>query len=69
MQNKAESLSKDLSKIMKDSANSITEFEKALMRKTEECDVSLQLDCNKYNMDTSNIWYAITSLLCVVGFV
>lgn len=40
MQQKSESLSRDLKKHMKDSASALTEFEKALVRKSEECNVS-----------------------------
>lgn len=40
LQQKSESLSRDLKKHMKDSASALTEFEKALVRKSEECNVS-----------------------------
>ena len=40
LQQRADSLGRDLKKYMRDSAVSVAEFEKALIRKTEECDVS-----------------------------
>jgi len=40
LQQKTDSLGKDLKKYMRDNAISVAEFEKALIRKTEECDVS-----------------------------
>ena len=43
LQQKADSLSRDLKKYMKDSAVSLAEFERALVRKTEECDVRREL--------------------------
>jgi hypothetical protein len=39
LQQKSESQSRDLKKHMKDSAAALTEFEKALVRKSEECNV------------------------------
>jgi hypothetical protein len=40
MQRKSESQTKDLQKVMKESASTLAEFEKALIRKSEECNVS-----------------------------
>lgn len=40
LQQKSESLSRDLKKHMKDSSAALSEFEKALVRKSEECNVS-----------------------------
>jgi hypothetical protein len=39
LQKKTDSLSKDLKKVMKEDALAISEFEKALIRKSEECNV------------------------------
>lgn len=39
LQKKADSLSKDLKKVLKDNAETVSEFEKALIRKSGECDV------------------------------
>eukprot|EP01038_Epipyxis_sp_PR26KG_P008432 gene8432-11408_t len=46
LQKKADSLSRDLKKVMKDDAMTIAEFEKALIRKSEECN-DLQFLVNK----------------------
>jgi len=43
LQQRADSLGRDLKKYMRDSAVSVAEFEKALIRKTEECDVSARV--------------------------
>lgn len=40
LQKKCDSLSKDLKRVMKENAQSLSEFEKALIRKSGECDVS-----------------------------
>lgn len=45
LQQRADSLGRDLKKYMRDSAVSVAEFEKALIRKTEECDVSACVVC------------------------
>lgn len=48
LQKKSESLSKDLKRVMKENAQSLSEFEKALIRKSGECDVSVALFCLMY---------------------
>lgn len=40
LQQKADSVSRDLKKVMRDDAMTLSEFEKALVRKSEECNVS-----------------------------
>jgi CRISPR/Cas system CSM-associated protein Csm4 (group 5 of RAMP superfamily) len=40
LQKKSESQTRDLKKTMKDNAQALAEFEKALIRKSEECNVS-----------------------------
>jgi hypothetical protein len=48
LQQKSESQSRDLKKHMKDSAAALTEFEKALVRKSEECNVRHRYHCSLF---------------------
>lgn len=47
-QSKAESLGRDLKKVMRENAQSLSEFEKALIRKSEECNVSRLFVCEQH---------------------
>ncbi len=53
MQKKSESQTKDMKKMMKDNAQSLTEFEKALARKSGECNVCcvVIISCVNLNHD------------------
>lgn len=50
MKQKSESQARDLQKHIKDSASALTEFEKALVRKSEECNVSYRACISCYTV-------------------
>lgn len=57
LQRKSDSQSRDLKKLMTDNAATIAEFEKALVRKSEECNVSVCSVC--CNVDISPLTIVI----------